>query len=89
MGGEGSMMHAIKSLQQNRSLLKRRKTRTKEDVFGKESVTKLNLKKSTTADVERVRHLMMAQKRKSKMIGWIAFVGTIGLFLLFYLILRE
>lgn len=36
MGGEGSMMHAIKSLKANRSMLKR-KLASKDDVYGKKT----------------------------------------------------
>lgn len=39
MGGEGSMMHAIKSMKLNRSMLKKRKLKSKDDVYGTKNVT--------------------------------------------------
>jgi len=73
MGGEGSMMHAIKSLKNNRNLLKDRKRKTKLDVYGKPSTTKLVFKKSTQADVLRVREEMKAYNGKLVIKGFIAF----------------
>lgn len=64
MGGEGSMMHAIKSLKANRSMLKKRKLASKDDVYGKKNVTKLHFKKSTQRDVARIRKKCLSKKKK-------------------------
>ncbi|NKI32160.1 hypothetical protein [Croceivirga thetidis] len=72
MGGEGSMMHAIKSLKQNRNLLKRRKQKTKDDVYGVAVKTKLNLKQSTPADVLKVKRQMQEYNRQLRVKGFIA-----------------
>lgn len=89
MGGEGSMMHAIKSLQNNRSLLKRRKSRSKDDVYGKKSVTMLNLKTSTRKDINRIRRLMEVEKHKNTRVTWLAMGATILFFVLCYLLVMQ
>ena len=38
----------------NRGLLKKREPRSKDDVYGKKSVTKLHFKKSTPRDIARI-----------------------------------
>lgn len=86
MGGEGSMMHAIKSLKANRTLLKKRKLRSVDDVYGKKSVTKLHFKKSTPRDIARIRKMMFIQKEKEKRIMFYAIITTILLFFILYLL---
>lgn len=88
MGGEGSMMHAIKSLKANRELLKRRKLKSKDDVYGKKSVTKLHFKKSTRWDVIRVRKQMFIQKEKEKRRTMLAIVLTLLVIFLGYLLFK-
>lgn len=86
MGGEGSMMHAIKSLKANRTMLKKRKLRSVDDVYGKKSVTKLHFKKSTPRDIARIRKMMFIQKEKEKRIMFYAIITTILLFFIVYLL---
>lgn len=74
MGGEGSMASAIITLRQNRAMLKRRKIRTKSDVYGNKSVTKLKLKQSSPQDIIRIRKKMKALKRKNPAIWFVSFV---------------
>ncbi|MEY8779675.1 hypothetical protein AB9K32_04570 [Allomuricauda sp. XS_ASV26] len=58
MGGEGSMMHAIKSMKLNRSMLKKRKLKSKDNIYGTKNVTELYFKKSTQRDIARIRKKM-------------------------------
>jgi nickel-dependent lactate racemase len=88
MGGEGSMMHAIKSLKANRELLKRRKLKSKDDVYGKKSVTKLHFKKSSRWDVIRVRKQMFIQKEKEKRRTILAVFLTLLVIFLGYLLFK-
>jgi hypothetical protein len=88
MGGEGSMMHAIKSLKENRALLKRRRLKSKDDVYGKESVTQLQFKKATKKDLLRIRKQMFIQREKEIRRTWLAVLLTIIAFLVLYLLLR-
>ncbi|MEO2052316.1 MAG: hypothetical protein ABGX00_11185 [Allomuricauda sp.] len=88
MGGEGSMMHAIKSLKENRALLKRRRLKSKDDVYGKESVTQLHFKKATKKDLLRIRKQMFIQREKEIRRTWLAVLLTIIAFLVLYLLLR-
>ncbi len=89
MGGEGSMMHAIKSLKANRSMLKKRKLASKDDVYGKKNVTKLHFKKSTRRDVARIRKKMFIQKEKEKRQMFYAIIATILLFFVMYLLFVQ
>nr|WP_299381956.1 hypothetical protein [Allomuricauda sp.] len=85
MGGEGSMMHAIKSFKYNRSLLKKRKLKSKEDVFGVKSVTQLNLKKSSPKDMERIREKIARRKFQDRLTSLWAVLCMLVLVLVFYL----
>ena len=86
MGGEGSMMHAIKSMKLNRSMLKKRKLKSKDDVYGTKNVTELYFKKSTQRDIARIRKMMFIQKEKEKRIMFYAIITTILLFFIVYLL---
>lgn len=88
MGGEGSMMHAIKSLKENRGLLKKRRLQSKDDVYGKKNVTRLQFKKSTPRDISRIKKMMFIQKQKENRLTFWAFVVTILLIAISYLLLR-
>ncbi|MEW2921980.1 hypothetical protein AB1A65_10965 [Muricauda sp. ANG21] len=87
MGGEGSMMHAIKSLKENRSLLKKRKLQSKDDVYGKKNVTKLYLKKSTPRDIARIKKMMFIEREKEKRRVFYAAIATILIVFVLYLLL--
>lgn len=86
MGGEGSMMHAIKSLKANRELLKKRKLKSKDDIYGKQSITKLHFKKSTRRDILRVQRKMFIERQKEKRQIAMAVVVTLILFLVLFLL---
>lgn len=84
MGGEGSMMHAIKSLKQNRALVKKRKRRNREDYISS-ARTELNLKKSTAQDMMVIRQKIAVQKKKNLRATVYAVVATVLLLVLLYL----
>ncbi|WP_318308325.1 hypothetical protein [Flagellimonas crocea] len=86
MGGEGSMMHAMKSLRANREMLKKRRLKSRDDVYGKENITKLNFKKSTRRDIVRIRKKMFIQKEKEKKQMFYAIIATILFFFMLYLL---
>lgn len=75
MGGGGFAQHAKNVTENNRALLrsKKRSRKTKENVYGKASVTKLVFKKSTQADVLKVRGEMKAYNCKLLIKSFIAF----------------
>jgi len=82
MGGEGSMMHAIKSLKENRALLKRRKLRSKDDIFGVSSTTKLEFKKTRPEDMAKIRLRIEKEKKKIRRINLFAAITTFAIILL-------
>ncbi|NQZ43400.1 MAG: hypothetical protein HRT65_03765 [Flavobacteriaceae bacterium] len=83
------MSHAIVSYKYNRSLLKERKRKTKEDVFGTPSITQLHVKPSTTTDVLRVREQMRAYNRRLWLKGLLAFIILLtGLSLLVFWLIQ-
>jgi len=88
MGGEGGMMHAIKSMQYNRGLLKKRKRTDKNQVYGKVNVTQLKFKKSTEKDLIAIREKMALHRRKNILLGWVAFFITLAIILLAILLFR-
>ncbi len=74
-GGAGHMLHAIKSLKANRALLKKRKRKTKADVYGKEGVTKtIHKLKATPEEMEAIRKKIKAYKRHERRI-WTITLG--------------
>lgn len=86
MGGEGSMLSAIKTLKANRALLKKRKHRDKKDFITSER-TLLNLKESTPKDLARIKRMMLREKRKDLLISIITILilGSSGLLLYLFL----
>ncbi|GLU45064.1 hypothetical protein [Allomuricauda sp. NBRC 101325] len=86
MGGAGGMLHAIKSLKANRELLKKRKLKSKDDIYGKQSVTKLHFKKSTRRDILRIQKKMFIQRQREKRQTALAVVVTLILFLVLFLL---
>lgn len=72
----------------NRSLLKKREHKSKDDVFGNKSVTQLHFKKSTRWDVIRVRKQMFIQKEKEKRRTMLAVVLTVLVIFLGYLLFK-
>ena len=87
MGGEGSMSHALHTLRQNRALLKKRKVKTKGDVYGNTKKTKITLKKSTPHDMKIIRQKIKGYKREDRavlLISWavllLLFFGAVCLF---------
>ena len=84
------MLHMVKSFKANRDLLKKRKRKTKADVYGSSSnIRKIHLKKSTPEAIKAIREKIALQKRKEKRINILAFILTVvilsGVFLLIFL----
>ncbi len=88
MGGGGFAQHAKNVIEGNRALLRSRgrSKKTKEDVFGKQSVTKLHFKKSTRRDIVRIQRRMFIQRQKEKRQTAWAVVFTIILFFILFLL---
>jgi|GEM_PF-5410593 len=76
----GGIAGAIVALKNNRALLKKRKLKSKEDVFGKGGETKLNLKESTEQDMKRIRKKIKAYKRQERMV-WIVTICVTAMLL--------
>ncbi|WP_431160225.1 hypothetical protein [Flagellimonas beolgyonensis] len=88
MGGGGFAQHAKNVTENNRALLrsKKRSKKTKEDVFGKASVTKLEFKKTSRRDLDRTRKKMFIQKEREKRKMYLAVVLTLITFFILYLL---
>lgn len=84
MGGGGYMLDAVKSFKANRDLLKKRKLKSKGDVYGSEVKTQLNLKKSTPLDMLRIRRKIAQGKQKEKKATFYAILIMILMGLLVY-----
>ncbi|AKA36242.1 hypothetical protein [Flagellimonas lutaonensis] len=86
MGGGGFALHALKTIRQNRSLLKKkgRSKKTKEEVYGKQNLTQLSLKTSIPKDMAAIRKKIAIQKRKNLRATLWAAVATIFLFVLLF-----
>ncbi|MEO9893682.1 hypothetical protein [Aurantibacter sp.] len=80
----GGIAAAIVALKNNRSLLSKRKLKSKGDVYGIESKTKLNLKVSTEQDMKRIRKKIKTYKRQERLNWTIAICIT---FFFFYAII--
>ncbi len=64
MSGAGHMLHAIKTLKANRHLLKKRVDQKRDGFAKNETVTKVNFKKSTAADMIAIRKKIKQTKAK-------------------------
>lgn len=73
----------------NRGLLKKRETRSKDDVYGKKSVTKLDFKKSTPKNITRIRKMMSIQKEKEKRQMLYVVTGTLLFFVVLYMLFLK
>lgn len=82
MGGEGSMLHALKSLKNNRALLKKRKSRSQNelllDATGK---TKVEFKEVEPEELERIKSEIRKEARKSKIRELIICILVFGIIL--------
>ncbi len=65
MAGEGSMLHAIKSLKQNRALLKKRRAKKQEISYGSD-VTMVEFKEVSPEELERVKKKIRTEASQSK-----------------------
>ncbi|WP_223032855.1 hypothetical protein [Hanstruepera marina] len=75
MGGEGSMMHMINTLKNNKSMLSKRKERR--GLQGKYSGEKLEFENSATkTDLEQIR-LRLKQENKQKQIRVLIVFGIL------------
>lgn len=64
----GGIAGAIVALKNNRAMLRKRKLKGKNDVYGQEGMTKLNLKKSTDQDMKIIRKKIKEYKRQERMV---------------------
>ncbi len=83
----GGISGAITSLKNNRNLLKKRKLRQKEDVYGIEGVTKLNLKESTDQDMKIIRKKIKEYKREERRVQVLSILVTISILYAAYVLL--
>lgn len=84
MGGEGSMLHAIKSLKQNRALLKKRRSKNANDYIG-DGVTKVEFKKVNAAELKAIKSAIRAEARKTRnreILLAVAVAAAMGLFVI-------
>lgn len=90
MGGGGFAQYAKNVTESNRALLrsKSRSRKTKDDVYGIASVTKLSFKKSTPRDIDRIRKKMFIQRERQKRVNVLAFFLTIIILFMGYLLFR-
>lgn len=89
MGGEGHMLHAIKSLRANRALLKKRINRKKGDYSGIHGKHKAVFKKTTVADMIAVRKKIKQYKRMEQQRYLLAFGITLAFFYFIYWLLSS
>ncbi len=73
----GGIAGAITSLKNNRNLLKKRNRKNKGDVYGREGVTKLNLKQSTEQDMRIIRKKIAEHKRQERRIWVVTIILTL------------
>ncbi len=73
----------------NRGLLKKREPRSKDDLYGKKSVTKLYFKKSTPKNITRIRKMMSIQKEKEKRQMFYVITGILLFFIVLYLLFLK
>ncbi len=83
----GGISGAITSLKNNRNLLKKRKLRQKEDVYGIEGVTKLDLKESTDQDMKIIRKKIKEYKREERRVLVLSVLVTLGILYAGYMLL--
>lgn len=74
---ERNIPGALQSLKRDRALLTKRKIRKRADVLDLGANTYLNLKESTSEDMERIRKKIQSQKRKERFITRISIILTI------------
>lgn len=72
----GAIAAAITTLRNNRALLKKRKLKSKGDVYGLEGVTKLDLKESTEQDMKIIRNKIKEYKRHERAIWLVSICVT-------------
>lgn len=91
MGGEGSMSSAILSLKQNRALLKKRNVRELKNLLREKSgKTKLEFKKVTAEELEKIKNEIRKEARihaRNQIILYlVSFFCTIIIIYLIYLL---
>ena len=72
----------------NKALLKKRDLKSKDDVYGRKSRTKLYFKKTTPRDISRIKKMMFIQKQKENRLTFLALLVTVLLIIISYLLLR-
>ncbi len=80
MGGEGSMAYAIKSLKQNRALLKKRKFKDIKDLLRYETEnTQVNFKKVSPTELFKIKQKIRKEAKQQKRV--LAFIYAISILL--------
>lgn len=80
MGGEGSMMHAIQSLRNNKAQRSKRNSRDWKDLIGTKDVPTEDHIKATPEQLAQIRHKLQEENKailKKKIILTVSIVGSI------------
>ena len=82
MGGEGSMLHAIKSLKNNRALVKKRKSRSHSDLLlDGNSKTQVEFKKVSPQELERIKDEIRKEARRGRLKELVICILVFGIIL--------
>jgi len=87
MGGGGHMLHAIKSLQANRALRKKRNRASKEDFVGVVQTTELQFIEPTPQAMRKVKKLIKTNAKKERINTLAAVLTTILILCILYWII--
>ena len=85
MGGAGHMLHAIKSLKQNRAQLKNHRSKNKKGSDYSSTSTKVEFKQVSAEELEAIKQEIQAKAKKSKRRELII-AGIVGLALLLFVV---
>lgn len=93
MGGAGHMLHAIKTLKQNRAMLKKRRSSRENDLHAYSTTeTKVNFKKVSPEELQRIKGEIRRKankvKRRDFIITIIIVLIGVGLFIYLNFMLR-
>ncbi|MBD0777628.1 hypothetical protein HPE56_07475 [Maribacter sp. ANRC-HE7] len=77
MSGAGHMLHAIKSLKFNRDQLKNRRSKNRHSSSSTDTITKVEFKKVSPEELQKIKSEIRAQAKKSKRKELILSLGII------------
>jgi len=77
MSGAGHMLHAIKSLKLNRDQLKNRRSKKRNTSSSTDSITKVEFKKVSPEELEKIKAEIRSQAKKSRRKDLILLFGII------------